>query len=52
MLYLALLFLMLAFDRASAGPVGAVVIAGLAGLAVWWGSRRGKVSKTGVAAEA
>lgn len=46
MLYLALLFLMLAFDRASAGLVGAVVIAGLGSLALWSKSRKAKAKKT------
>jgi len=49
MLYLALLFLMLAFDRASAGPVGAIVTAGLAGLAAWWGSYRAKMKRNQLA---
>jgi protoheme IX farnesyltransferase len=42
MLYLALLFLMLAFDRADAGLTGAVVTSGLVLLTLWYGAKRAK----------
>ena len=44
MLYLALLFLMLAFDRAGAGQTGAIVTAGLVGLTLWYGAKRAKTA--------
>ena len=45
MLYLALLFLMLAFDRAGAGMTGAIVTAGLVLLTLWYGVKRNKTTK-------
>ncbi|MBC8139318.1 MAG: protoheme IX farnesyltransferase [Fibrella sp.] len=42
MLYLALLFLMLAFDRADAGMTGAMVTSGLVLLTLWYGAKRAK----------
>ncbi|MBC7807896.1 MAG: UbiA family prenyltransferase, partial [Akkermansiaceae bacterium] len=46
MLYLALLFLMLAFDRADAGMTGAVVTSGLVLLTLWYGAKRAKKAAT------
>lgn len=46
MLYLALLFLMLAFDRADAGMTGAIVTSGLVLLTLWYGAKRAKKTAT------
>ncbi|MBC8140196.1 MAG: protoheme IX farnesyltransferase, partial [Armatimonadetes bacterium] len=50
MLYLALLFLMLAFDRAGVGQTGALVTAGLIGLTLWYGAKKPKPTTGTVAA--